>query len=78
MAQPQVFLGDCDSLQSGKGIRVEHHLYTAAISGVDQELYEAADLDGASRIQKMRYVTLPQHQGNHRDHDNLCGGWDHE
>ena len=34
-------------------------LYTAAISGVDQELYEAADLDGASRVQKMRYVTLP-------------------
>ena len=30
-------------------------LYTAAISGVDQE----ADLDGASRVQKMRYVTLP-------------------
>ena len=34
-------------------------LYTAAIAGVDQELYEAADLDGASRFQKMRYVTLP-------------------
>ena len=38
-------------------------LYTAAISGVDQELYEAADLDGASRIQKMRYVTLPSIKG---------------
>lgn len=34
-------------------------LYTAAIAGVDQELYEAADLDGARRFQKMRYVTLP-------------------
>lgn len=34
-------------------------LYTAAISGVDQELYEAADLDGATRFQKMCFVTLP-------------------
>ena len=34
-------------------------LYTAAIAGVDQELYEAADLDGAGRYKKMWYVTLP-------------------
>ncbi len=34
-------------------------LYTAAIAGVDQELYEAADLDGASRLQKMRFITIP-------------------
>lgn len=34
-------------------------LYTAAISGVDQELYEAAELDGATRIQKMTRITLP-------------------
>lgn len=38
-------------------------LYTAAIAGIDQSLYEAADLDGASRIQKMRYVTLPSIKG---------------
>ncbi|MDI6617288.1 MAG: ABC transporter permease subunit [Clostridiales bacterium] len=34
-------------------------LYTAAIAGVDQELYEAADLDGAGRFRKMWYITLP-------------------
>lgn len=34
-------------------------VYMAAISGVDAQLYEAADLDGASKLQKMRYVTLP-------------------
>ncbi|MCM1121628.1 MAG: ABC transporter permease subunit [Ruminococcus flavefaciens] len=38
-------------------------LYSAAIAGVDQELYEAADLDGASRLQKMRYVTMPSIKG---------------
>ena len=34
-------------------------LYTAAISGVDQELYEAAEIDGAGRYRKMWFITLP-------------------
>ena len=34
-------------------------LYMSAISGVDQELYEAARLDGASRWQQCWYITLP-------------------
>lgn len=34
-------------------------IYMAAISGIDQNLYEAATVDGANRWQKMRYVTLP-------------------
>lgn len=34
-------------------------LYLSAISGVDQELYEAARLDGATRWQQVRYITLP-------------------
>ena len=31
----------------------------AALQGVNQELYEAADIDGASRAQKLFFVTLP-------------------
>lgn len=34
-------------------------VYLAAIAGIDAELYEAADLDGASRWQKMFYITIP-------------------
>lgn len=34
-------------------------IYMAAIAGVDQEMYEAADLDGANRFQKVLYITLP-------------------
>lgn len=34
-------------------------IYLAAIAGIDGCLYEAAELDGANRWQKMRYVTLP-------------------
>lgn len=38
-------------------------LYTAAIAGVDQELYEAAEIDGAKRWRKMWYITLPGIKG---------------
>lgn len=34
-------------------------IYLAAISGIDHQLYEAARIDGASRLQQIRYVTLP-------------------
>lgn len=34
-------------------------VYLAAIAGIDAELYEAAELDGASRWQKMFYITVP-------------------
>jgi len=34
-------------------------IYIAAISGIDQQLYEAATVDGAGRFQKMWHITLP-------------------
>jgi len=34
-------------------------VYMAAISGIDQSLYEAAQIDGASRWQRMVRITLP-------------------
>lgn len=34
-------------------------LFIAALSGVDQALYEAAEIDGASIWQKIRYIDLP-------------------
>lgn len=34
-------------------------IYLATLAGISPELYEAANIDGASRFQKMRYVTLP-------------------
>lgn len=37
----------------------ESILYMSAISGVDQELYEAARLDGATRWQQCWHITLP-------------------
>lgn len=34
-------------------------IYLAAIAGISDEMYEAAMIDGASRIQRIRYITLP-------------------
>lgn len=34
-------------------------IYLAAMTGVDQDLYEAVDIDGGNRLHKMVYVTLP-------------------
>ena len=34
-------------------------IYLAALGDIDASLYQAADLDGAGRIQKFRYITLP-------------------
>ncbi len=34
-------------------------VYLAALAGIDPTLYEAAEIDGATRWQKMRYITLP-------------------
>ena len=34
-------------------------IFLATLSGINPELYEAADIDGASRMQKIRFVTLP-------------------
>ncbi len=34
-------------------------LYLAALTGINKELYEAADVDGASRMRKIWHITLP-------------------
>ena len=34
-------------------------MYIAAISGIDDELFQAARVDGATRMQCIRYITIP-------------------
>ncbi|WP_157425660.1 ABC transporter permease [Agromyces salentinus] len=43
-----------------KGLGWGAIIYLAAISGIDRELYEAAEIDGAGRFQRMWYITVPQ------------------
>lgn len=42
-----------------KGVGWSAIIYIAGISGIDQQLYEAATVDGAGRFQKMWHITLP-------------------
>ncbi len=42
-----------------KGVGYSAIVYVASISGISQEFYEAAVLDGATKVQQARYVTLP-------------------
>jgi putative aldouronate transport system permease protein len=37
----------------------ESIIYMAALTGIDQEQYEAARIDGASRLRQMWHITLP-------------------
>jgi putative aldouronate transport system permease protein len=34
-------------------------IYLAALSGIDQQLYEAARIDGASRWEQIKYISFP-------------------
>ena len=42
-----------------KGLGWSSIIYFAAMSGIDQELYEAAKVDGAGRFASMTHITLP-------------------
>ena len=43
-----------------KGLGWGAIMYLASIAGIDQEMYEAARVDGAGRFHLMRYITLPE------------------
>ena len=42
-----------------QGVGYGSIIYLAAITGVDQELYEAARIDGANRVQNIWHITIP-------------------
>ncbi|GEM_PF-88715 len=42
-----------------KGVGWSAIIYISGIAGIDQQLYEAASIDGADRFQRMWHITLP-------------------
>ena len=42
-----------------KGMGYGMVIYLAAIMGIDREMYEAADIDGANIFKRIRHITLP-------------------
>jgi len=46
-------------INAWKGVGYQTVLYLAVISGISTDYYEAAVLDGASKFQQVRYITIP-------------------
>lgn len=59
LSDPKYFWPILVILHCWQGIGWGSIIYCAAISGVDQTLYEAATIDGAGRFRRMISVTLP-------------------
>jgi putative aldouronate transport system permease protein len=59
LAYPEYFWGIVVASDIWKELGWSAIIYLAAISGIDQELYEAARVDGAGRFRQMISITLP-------------------
>lgn len=59
MADPQYFRPIVVLTEIWKGAGWDTILYLATITSINQELYESAVMDGANKMQKIRYITIP-------------------
>ena len=59
LGQPAIFPWVIILSDVWKEFGFETIVYLAALTAIDPTLYEVAELDGASRTEKMRYVSLP-------------------
>jgi putative aldouronate transport system permease protein len=57
--KPQLWPWILTLIRVWKGTGASSIIYLAALTSIDTQLYEAAAIDGASRWQRMRYVSLP-------------------
>jgi putative aldouronate transport system permease protein len=59
LSEPKYFWGIIGTTYVWKEVGWNTIIYLAAIAGIDPNLYEAADIDGCNRYQKMWRITLP-------------------
>lgn len=59
MARPGMFWGIVTGAEVWKSTGWNAIIYLAAMTSISEEMYEAAQIDGASRLQKMWHITLP-------------------
>ncbi|PWH06273.1 sugar ABC transporter permease [Brachybacterium endophyticum] len=59
LTDPDLALGSVILVTIWQGIGLKMLIYLAAMQGVDDQLYEAADLDGANAVQKFFRITVP-------------------
>ncbi|MEG0692512.1 MAG: ABC transporter permease subunit, partial [Oscillospiraceae bacterium] len=58
-SNPPVWIPILVSASAFKSLGYGTVMYLASVVGIDEQLYEAADLDGASMMQKIWHITLP-------------------
>ncbi|SDE55418.1 putative aldouronate transport system permease protein [Paenibacillus sp. UNCCL117] len=59
LQEPQYFRSIIVSAEIWKGVGWGTIIYLAAMTGIDPTLYESAKIDGASRMQRIFYITIP-------------------
>ena len=59
MGKPKLFWWIIGSTHVWKSAGFGAIIYLASMTAVDPQLYEAADIDGASRLQRIFHITLP-------------------
>ncbi len=59
LTEPSWFRSILVGSEIWKGAGFTAILYLAAIAGINPEVYEAAEVDGINRLQKIWYITLP-------------------
>lgn len=63
LGDPKYFWGIAVISDSWKELGWSAIIYLAAIASVDQEMYEAATIDGANKIKQIFYITIPSITG---------------
>jgi len=63
MTDPDLYWGMVTIASVWKELGWSAIVYLAVISGIDMSLYEAAKIDGAGRLARMWYITLPMLKG---------------
>lgn len=59
LGRTQYFWGIIGISNVWKSVGWNSIIYLAAMSGIDPQLYESADIDGANRFQRIFHITLP-------------------
>lgn len=58
-SEPNYWVGILPVVDLWKNIGLKCIMYYAALMGIDEELFEAAEMDGAGRFKQIIYITIP-------------------
>lgn len=64
LTSPKWYLGVATFMAVWKNSGYWAIIFLAAITGIDSQLYEAAEIDGAGRLQRIWHITLPGIKGS--------------